>query len=154
VQASDNGGGGGLFVGSFEHLLDGKRRLTIPAVWREIVGLPASVYVIRSAHFPCLAAYPARELLPRLQKLRQLSMADRRARLHARTLGSQSDFVPWDAQGRVRIGDSLLTGAGVGERVVLLGALDCFEIWNPDRLRKAGSRGRGPLGEAVRYLGF
>lgn len=144
----------GLFVSNFSHSLDPKRRLTIPAEWRALVGEPASLYVLPDIHETCLCAYPAREMVHRLGKMRSHSIADRKARSFARALASQSDVVPWDGQGRIRIKDELLALAGIQDKVVLVGAFDCFELWNPEALQKAGGMDKATLKAAAEYVGF
>lgn len=123
---------GGAFMGFFEHQLDPKKRLTIPADWRELVGPMARLFVLPGIGEPCLYLYPAAEFNRRLDKLRALSIADRDGRALARALGSRSDYLGWDGQGRIRISDRLLAHAGVKRQVVLNGAIDRFELWTPD----------------------
>jgi len=144
----------GMFVGEYVHNLDPKKRLTIPSVWRSQVGKPKSVYVLPDFHHPCLNVFPAAEMAHRLEKLRRHSMADRQARQFARVLGESSDLLSWDSQGRIRIKDKLLDFAGLQERVVLVGALDRFELWNPDYREEAGALDQERLEEAARYVGF
>jgi len=143
-----------MFVGEYVHNLDPKKRLTIPSVWRAQVGTPKSVYVLPDFHHHCLNVFPAGEMAHRLDKLRGHSMADRQARQFARVLGEASDLLAWDSQGRVRIKDRLLQFAGLEDRVVLAGALDRFELWNPDHREEAEELDQERLEEAARYVGF
>ena len=69
-------------------------------------------------------------------------------------LGESSDLLSWDSQGRIRIKDRLLDFAGLSDRVVLVGALDRFELWNPDLREAAGVLDQERLEEAARYVGF
>jgi MraZ protein len=146
--------GQGVFVGTFVHSLDPKKRLTIPSGWRAQVGTPRSLYVLPHVHDPCLCVFPAAEMMRRLKRMHQHSIADRKARQFARVLASQSDLVSWDTQGRIRIKDLLLEFAGLTDAVALVGALDSFELWNPDRLRESGGMDRAALQEAARYVGL
>lgn len=71
--------GGGGFASNFLHSLDPKKRLTIPAVWREQVGEPKSLYVLPGlSDETCLYVYPAREMARRLEKFRKISITDKR----------------------------------------------------------------------------
>ncbi len=144
----------GVFVSSFTHSLDPKKRLTIPAEWREQVGEPASLYVLPDVHHKCLMVFPASEMMHRIKSMRQHGVADKKARFFARVLASQSDLVTWDSQGRIRIKDDLLTFAELSGQVVLLGAFDRFELWNPEQFRKAGMEGGDSLRDAAQYVGF
>ncbi len=149
------GAGQGSFVNNFTHALDAKKRLTIPSEWREAVGMPQSVIVMPSVNDPCLCVYPAREMSRRMEKFRNVSIADRQARHFARMLASRSNLLPWDAQGRIRVSDDLLRFAELEGEVVLVGGFDCFELWSPKRWNALmQSETQSSLGEAARSLGF
>ena len=51
----------GVLVGRFDHALDPKRRLTIPAEWRSVMGAPDFVYVFPDPAEPCLDLIPPAE---------------------------------------------------------------------------------------------
>ena len=154
VPVSDTGGPQGIFVGRFTHSLDPKKRLTVPREWRAQVVEPCSLYVLPDVHQTCLCVFQGSEMVRRLERMRHHSIADRKARQFARVLASQSDIVTWDSQGRIRIKDELLSFAGLDEQIVLIGAFDCFELWSPDQLAKAGGLDRDSLREAAQYVGL
>lgn len=144
----------GVFVGNFTHLLDPKKRLTIPSEWREHVGNPQSLYVLPGVvRRDFLLVFPAREMIQRLQRVRSHSIADPQASQFTRILGSQSQLAPWDTAGRIRVKDELLSSATLTEAVVLVGAIDHFELWNPELWQQVNAAG-ADLGEAARYVGF
>ena len=145
----------GLFVSQFTHSLDPKRRITIPAPWREVIGRPPQVFVLPSVTDPCIVVYPARLMSDRLERIRKLSMADEKARLFLRTLASRSEVLGWDVQGRIRIKDDLLAYAGLTDEVVLASHFDGFELWNPKNW-KAMSRkvSAKDMLEGSRNVGF
>jgi MraZ protein len=146
---------GGLFVNTYVHNLDAKKRLTIPSDWREVVGVPQRLFVLPGVNEKCLCVYPAREMTRRLESLRKLSIADKKGRRLARTLASRSDLVPWDSQGRIRIKDSLLDHAELREQVTLVGTFDGFELWSPDLWKEQDSLvDQENIGDAARYVGF
>jgi len=144
----------GMFVGDFTHALDPKKRLTIPAVWRSQVGQPQSLFVLPDFHEKCLNVFPASEMARKLDRIRRHSMADRKAMEFARTLGSSADLVSWDSQGRIRIKDKLLNFAGITDQVQMIGALDKFQIWNPDLREDSGDVDQAKLVEAGLYVDF
>jgi len=146
--------GQGMFVNKYIHSLDPKKRLTIPSGWRAQVGEPRSLYVLRDVHQKCLCVFPAGAMMKRLERMRQHSIADEKARHFARVLGSQSDLVSWDSQGRIRIKDDLLEFAGLKDRVALVGAIDMFELWSPESLELVGDMGEDSLKDAAKYVGF
>jgi MraZ protein len=143
-----------MFVSDFMHSLDPKKRLTIPAVWRAQVGEPQSLFVMPDFHEKCLNVFPAGEMARKLEKLRRHSMADRKAMEFSRVLGASSDLVSWDSQGRIRIKDKLLEFAQITSKVQMIGALDKFQLWNPE-LRKASDEvDQAKLVEAGLYVDF
>ena len=145
-----------VFVGNYRHLLDPKKRLTIPSGWRVQVGMPEEVYVLPGVNEPCLSVFPAREMAKRLQRINSLSVADVKGRQFLRTLASRSDLVAWDAQGRIRVKDELMEYAGITSEVVMVGAFELFELWSPERWKQQqeSSVATSNLGEAARYVGF
>ena len=160
MEDKDTGGGGdaavhGVFVNTYTHGLDPKKRLTIPSDWRELAGVPKRLFVLPGVNDQCLCVYPAREMVRRLERIRSLSMADERGRQFTRTLASRSDLVPWDSQGRIRVKDELLNYAGLKTDVVLVGTFDGFELWSPEKWKQQqASVTQSSLGEAARYVGF
>jgi MraZ protein len=146
--------GQGIFVGEFVHSLDPKKRLTIPSEWRVQVGTPKSLYVLRDVTDKCLCVFPTIELQRRIERIRHHSIADAKARQFTRILGSKSDLVAWDSQGRIRIKDELLDFAGLIDQVVMVGAFHSFELWNPDNWNKVSSIDSGTIHEAAQYVGF
>jgi MraZ protein len=147
---------GGGFASNFLHSLDPKKRITIPAVWRDQVGEPQSLYVLPGMNDEkCLYVYPAREMARRLEKLRKISISDKKARMFARLLASSSELIALDSQGRIRIKDELLAGVGIVSRVKLVGAFDRFEIWGPEEWDKNyKSIDQAAMEDAVRYVEF
>lgn len=146
---------GRVFVSTYVHSLDPKRRLTIPSGWREIAGLPRQLFVLPGVDTKCLCVYPAREMNRKIEKLRNISIADAKGRKMARVLASRSDLVPWDSQGRIRIKEELLQYAELQNEVVLAGTFDGFELWNPDRWREEYESAEQPgLADAAREVGF
>lgn len=146
--------GQGIFVGEFIHSLDPKKRLTIPSEWRAQIGSPKSLYVLRDVTDKCLCVYTMSELQRRIERIRHHSIADARARQFTRMLGSKSDLVAWDSQGRIRIKDELLNFAGLVDQVIMAGTFHSFELWNPDNWNKVSGEDRGTIHEAAQYVGF
>jgi len=147
-------GGIGMFVGSYTHSLDPKKRITIPSVWRSQVGEPKSLFVMPDFHECCLNVLPAGDVARRLERIRRHSLADKRVMAFTRALGADSDLVSWDTQGRVRISDKLLQFAQITEQVQLVGAMDKFQLWNPSLRTDSGLVDQQKLAEAGLYVDF
>lgn len=145
----------GGFVSRFLHSLDPKKRLTIPAEWREQIGALRRLYVLPGlSGDKCLYVYPAAEMTRRLEKFRQIGIADRRARMLARVLAASSEFLEWDTQGRIRIKDDLLRQADISDQVEMIGAFDHFELWNPEAWRAVSEVEDATIEDALRYVDF
>ncbi len=145
-------GGIGMFVGTYLHSLDPKKRLTIPSVWRMQVGKPESLFVLPDFHETCLNVLPASEMARRLERVRRHSLADERVMAFTRALGANSDLVSWDTQGRVRITDKLLQFAQITDQVQLVGAMDKFQLWNPALQKMGGEVDQAKLAETGMYV--
>ncbi len=52
-----------------------------------------------------------------------------------RFIGSESVQVTLDKSGRICLPDEMARLAGIKDEAVLVGLLDRFEIWNPDRYK-------------------
>ena len=145
----------GIFTGTTTHFLDPKKRLTIPSEWRDQVGVTNNLYVLPDlVGRRFLNVFTAREMVKRLQSIRNLPVADEKGRQFARLLGSQSQLVPWDSAGRIRINDALLEEAKLSDKIVLVGVFDHFELWNPDLWKESESKKVEDLREAAQYVGF
>lgn len=146
----------GVFVGNYTHGLDPKKRLTIPSEWREQAGEPHRLYVLPAIRRKCLCAYPAHEMSLRLEKLRNLSANDDVGRKHLRMLAARSDYLAWDAQGRIRIKDELLDLVGLKDQIVMVGTFYGFDLWAPEnwQLELADTTDVSVLEKAARTAGF
>ena len=157
----ENSMGGGPprreFLNSYTHFLDPKRRLTIPSEWREPFAQAPTLYVLPDFFERSLRLIPDVDMDRRLEKIRQIPLSDRRGRDLVRELGRQSDKVQWDAQGRIRIKDEMLNWVGLVDQVLLVGAVDTFELWEPKtwtQTRRTPSFDQDKLREAAPLVGF
>jgi MraZ protein len=123
-----------MLLGEYEHTIDDKNRLTLPAKFRE--DFAGGVVVTRGLE-GCLSAYP-REQWERLvgSWLDPLNPFSKEARqMHRYYYAGASEDKP-DKQGRVTIPAALLQHAGLGREVVVAGVGDRAEIWDRDTWRK------------------
>lgn len=154
-EGSDGGVMPGLFVSQFTHSLDPKKRLIIPAIWRQSVGQPRQLFVLRGVNQKCLYVFPAREIHKRLEAIQARSIADEKATQFMRVLASSADLVMWDGQGRIRIKDELLSYAELSDQVLMASNFRGFELWNPKRWATADQAAASEgLVEAAKYVGF
>ena len=121
-----------LFVGSFTHSLDSKRRMIFPSTWRHLAGDSNQLFAFPHPEDKCLYLYTAAEMMRRLDALRNGGSIDRADQQAIRSITAGADMLVWDAQGRIRIGENLLAHIEVKERVVLVGALTRIELWSEE----------------------
>ena len=118
------------FHGTFEHTLDSKNRLTMPAKFRG--ALSDGVFLFRSED-PCISVYPAADYdVITAQALAGINPLSRTAREAKRFFHSRADSIELDGAGRVVLGVRHLEHAGFTSRdVVITGAGDSLELWDP-----------------------
>ena len=121
-----------VFSGTFRHTLDGKHRVTIPSRWRQAE--QSELYLMPSSDSRYLYALPPEEfqkVYERLSSDPRISAADRRQ--FARYYFSRALHCTIDRQGRLLIAEDFMALAGLTAEVLLVGAFDRFEVWNPER---------------------
>lgn len=115
-----------MFLGRYQHSLDTKGRLTIPARFREALGEGA--YVVQGFDGNLMVLPPAVfQVLYR--RVNRLSITDPKARLLRRLILSAAAEVELDRAGRILIPSYLREAAELDGEVVLVGVGDYFEIW-------------------------
>jgi MraZ protein len=127
-----------LFLGEFEHQIDDKGRLSIPARFREQCSKePESTLAILPGMDPCLYIIPARAM-QELQNLLSLGRTEHSelARAFRRQFGSHGSTVNMDTQGRVVISERQRVYAGLERKVMVVGNLDRMEVWDPEKYQQ------------------
>ena len=122
------------FHGTFEHSLDAKNRLTVPARFRAVL---ADGVVMAKSTDPCVQLWvPADYEAYTSAALAPLNRASPDARKLRRFFAANSHDTELDSAGRVSFPPFLLEHAGLKKEVVVTGADDCLEVW--DRAEWAG----------------
>ncbi len=117
-----------MLLGEYEHTIDDKNRLTLPAKFR---GRFADGIVVTRGLDGCLFAYPRRDwdriVETRLAEIDQLGQLGRRLHRHFFSGAAEDEL---DKQGRVMLPGALLNHAKLGRDVVVAGVYDHLEIWD------------------------
>ena len=137
--AEATSGGSNALMGEFEHSLDPKKRLTIPREWRQAMGDPDFVYVMRDRNGKCLDLLPKAEMESLLAKLREKALFDPALTKAAMLIGANSEQLMLDVQGRIRISDKLLQFANLTTTVVMAGSVRMAKLWNPEAYAEESS---------------
>ncbi len=154
VQLEQEVSGRPSFHGRYTHSLDSKRRLTIPSAWRAMVKDPRCLYVLPDFTRPYLRVFPGVEWTRRLDRIRDLPISDDDAREFVRRMGMSSEILVWDVQGRIRVSDELLAFAGLSDQVILIGAVDTFELWSPENIGDQLTINMAGIRETAKAYGF
>ena len=118
------------FRGHYEHSLDSKDRLTVPARFRAAL---ADGVVLSAGLDPCVEVYPTSEYARfEEQVLGELNPLSRHGRMMRRRFHGRSHDETLDSAGRVRLPRHLVEHAALeeGAACVVIGVADHLEIWN------------------------
>ncbi len=118
------------FFGRFEHSLDDKGRVILPAKFRSSF---AEGGFLTQHHDGCLALWTPDQFDIQLQERQERASSNRQQRNMARFWSSTSTELDLDRQGRMAIPAGQRTFAGLEGDVLVLGAIDRVELWNPGR---------------------
>ena len=123
-----------MLLGEYEHTIDDKNRLTLPARFRE--QLAGGVVVTRGMD-GCLYAYSAETWGEQFQtRVASLDPLQREGRKLQRHFFSGATEAEVDKQGRIMIPAALLRYAGLSRDVVVAGVHDHLEIWDREAWRR------------------
>ena len=119
----------------YRHGVDGKRRVQIPAKWRPSSPDVEFTLIVwpKSAHGPCLRVLPPEQMAKLMQDINEMGNDDPNKVVLKRFIGSESTQVALDKAGRICLPEAMAKLAGIKKHAVLVGLLDRFEIWSPDR---------------------
>ena len=122
-----------MFMSEYNHTLDTKGRLIIPAKFREILG---EEFVISKGMDGCLFVYANDDWNAFEQKLTSLPLINKEARRQFIAGASECEF---DKQGRILLPAHLREFAGLEKDVVLVGVGSRVEIWSKDKWENMNS---------------
>ncbi len=110
-------------TGTYEHSIDAKGRLFIPAKLREELGV---TFYLAMGVDACLAIYPQETWNRFTEKFAAMPMSQSKA---MRTLFANAAKCELDSQGRIVIPQKLRKYAGLDKDTVIIGVNDRAEIW-------------------------
>ena len=119
-----------MFMGEYNHTIDAKGRLIIPARFRELLG---EEFILTKGLDGCLSIYPLDEWNAFETKLRALPLTNKNARTFTRFFVAGATNCELDKQGRILVPQTLREFAGLEKEVVLTGNLDRIEIWSKEK---------------------
>ena len=119
-----------MLIGEFEHSLDSKGRLIMPAKLRETIG---EKFVVTKGLDGCLFAFSITEWQNFEEKLKSLPLSNRNSREFTRFFLSGATECEIDKQGRFLIPNNLRESANLQKEVVIIGVGTRIEIWDKEK---------------------
>lgn len=134
-----------MFLGEYQHSLDAKGRVILPAKYRD--QLSGGAYVTRGRG-GCLSVYTEQEFQDVADRVREASKRGGRELDAARSFFAGTAEVSPDKQGRIAIPQQLREYAGLDKDVVVAGVFSRVEIWDGRRWRERDREGEQSLNES------
>ncbi len=114
-------------MGEYNHTIDAKGRMILPAKFREPLG---PVFIATKGLENCLFVYTLTEWAILEEKLRQLPLAKPEARAFVRFFFAGAVEVEVDKQGRILLPTNLREYAKLEKNTVVIGVSNRVEIWD------------------------
>jgi len=141
-----------VFRGRYEHTIDPKGRLSIPARYREELVARSITTLILSEGDHCVWAFPLDAWEQLEERLRQHPQLSPERRSVVRVMVASAKECPVDRAGRTLVPPELREFAGLKKDVMIAGALEWFEIWSRERWVDHRQALRGGFDEMTRKL--
>ncbi|MDO4432488.1 MAG: division/cell wall cluster transcriptional repressor MraZ [Aerococcaceae bacterium] len=119
-----------MLIGEFQHNIDAKGRLIMPAKFRSDLG---TQFIVTKGLDGCLFGFPMESWATIQDKLKELPLARKDARLFVRSFYSAATEVELDKQGRINLPQNLIELAGIDKECYVIGVNDRIEIWSSER---------------------
>ncbi|NPV26568.1 MAG: division/cell wall cluster transcriptional repressor MraZ [Firmicutes bacterium] len=122
-----------MFMGEYQHSIDPKGRLIIPARFREALG---DRFIATKGLDNCLFLYPLSEWQVIEEKLKTLPFTKADARAFVRFFFSGATECEVDKQGRILLPGNLREFARIERDVVIIGVSTRVEVWSKEEWEK------------------
>jgi len=119
-----------MFIGEYQHTIDPKGRVIMPAKFRDGLG---DKFIITKGLDNCLFVFPQEEWQSFEKKLRSLPLTSRDARAFTRFFFSGAIECELDKQGRILIPANLRDYANLDKDLVIVGVSSRVEIWSKEK---------------------
>ena len=142
-----------MFYGEFEHTLDAKGRVIIPAKFREIFKENyAEKFVITRGLDQCLFVFTEEVWKSQERKFREMPFTKGEARRFNRLFFSGAAEVVCDKQGRILIPDYLKVFGLIQQDVMIIGVSDRIEIWSKEKWKEFFDSNKGSFEDLAEKL--
>jgi MraZ protein len=120
-----------MFLSNFESGVDAKKRVSIPAPFRRVLGGADSVYLWPSLDKPCIEGAGEGLMQQFEDSMADLDLMDPRRIALANYIMGEARQGKLDEGGRIVLDAELLATAGIAEKAKFVGLGDRFQIWEP-----------------------
>ncbi|MBN1303935.1 MAG: division/cell wall cluster transcriptional repressor MraZ [Anaerolineales bacterium] len=118
-----------MFLGQYQHSLDDKGRLTVPARFREL--LEGGAYITQGFD-RCLMVMTDSYFEEVYKRINAMNLTDPIARQLRRLILANAYVIEPDKVGRINISPNLREFIGLDSEAVIAGQGEYFEIWTPE----------------------
>ncbi len=125
-----------MLIGEYEHSLDAKGRLIMPAKLRTDMG---EKFIITKGLDGCLFVFSQNEWSNFESKLKELPLTNKNARDFVRFFLSGATECEIDKQGRFLLVNTLREYAEITKEVIIIGVGTRLEIWDKEKWKKYNS---------------
>ncbi len=141
------------YTSVYRHSVDDKRRVSVPFRWRpsEPTEFTLVVWPKHQAG-TCLRVLPPHQWAKLRAEIDAMSNSDPNKPVLKRFIGSLSTQAKLDSAGRIAIPEDMAVAADIKGQAVLVGMLDRFEIWSPDRYKQVGVMDEALLPQALQMM--
>jgi len=139
-----------MLIGEYQHTIDTKKRLALPAKFRKELG---KTVIITKGLENCLVVYPGKEWKVMSEKLGKLPASQFEARTYARIMLAGAMEVTIDQLGRILVPDYLKKYAGLKKNVVVCGLSSRLELWNSEAWEQYKTKAEKNVSDLAAKLG-
>ncbi len=143
-----------MFIGEYNHNLDEKGRIAVPAKFRALLKEGA---VVTKGLDNCLFLYPKKQWGEIAKKLSALPISHAKARAFGRLMLAGAMEVDFDNQGRINLPEYLRKFAALKKKAIIAGLYDRLEIWDEvlwNRFKTKAERNSSHNAETLGNLGI
>lgn len=139
------------FAASFEHSLDSKGRVIIPADYRKDLGEDFTIALNGSAS--AIALYPREQWEKIKERLARVSVTDKKGMEYKRFFnGNAFPGNTMDAQGRILLPSKLRALIGITKDLVFVGMTETIEIWDAQKHFESEQQTRMNIDDLAQHM--
>lgn len=142
-----------MFIGEYQHTIDTKKRLALPAKFRR--DFKGKAVVTRGLD-NCLFVYPMKQWKEIAEKLGNMPVGESSTRSFVRLMLAGAVDVEIDSQGRILVPNYLKSYANFKKEVVVAGLFNRIEIWDKavwGRYKQKAEKNQDEIAEQLGKIG-